>query len=91
MKLLRAFYFQEKHLQLKERKDLIGRENCRYTEETGTVLCSHFNGVYCSVVRLGAVGALVGGAAAPGAVCGAHAGGRVSPGANQPGHPRRGH
>lgn len=75
MKLLRAFYFQEKHLQLKERKDLIGRENCRYTEETGTVLCSHFNGVYCSVVRLGAVGALVGGAAAPDAVCGAHAGG----------------
>lgn len=45
------------------------------TQETGTVLCSHFNGVYCSVVRLGAVGALVGGAAAPDAVCGAHAGG----------------
>lgn len=63
-----------------------GREN-----GTRTALRSH--SVRHRVVRAGRVGALwqhVGGTAAPGPI-GAEAGGRVSPGANQPGHGRRGH
>lgn len=63
-------------------------------KRAGTVLRSHFDGVCCCMFRAGAVGALwqcVGGTAAPDAVCGADTGGRVGPGANQPGHASCGH
>lgn len=80
------------------------RSECTASEEeesqgerenrAGTVLCSHFDGVCRCVFGAGGLSALwqrVGGTAAPGAVCGADAGGRVSPGANQPGHTGCGH
>lgn len=63
-------------------------------DRAGTVLRGHFDGAFCCVSGAGGVSALwqcVGGAAAPDAVCGADAGGRVSPGANQPGHTSCGH
>lgn len=63
-----------------------GRENGAQTALRG-------HSVRRCVVGAGGVGALwqhIGGTAAPGTI-GAEAGGRVSPGANQPGHRRGGH
>lgn len=90
--------FCRKTKQLKLRKDYTAseeEEEEEKTENARTVLC-HLNGVYSCVfgAAAAAVGALwqcVGGTAAPGAICGAHAGGRVSPGANQTGHTGCGH
>lgn len=58
-------------------------------QERETVLRGHFDGA-CRCV-FGAVAVLWQCSAAPDAVCGADAGGRVSPGANQPGHTSCGH
>lgn len=72
-------------------RGITGRER---ENRAGTVLRSHFDGECRCVFGAGGLSTLWqrgGGTAAPGAVCGADAGGRVSPGANQPGHTGCGH